>query len=420
MALNRLVFNTDDAQSILDSANVGAFVRSSDGTLVTKHSLSDSEKAGLISQGLIFKSKIAGAIGNSYSFTVIDSTGSGPLSYTEVSGAIVLDLNGLTPTRAQVVTFLMVTTPSSYVDVVSGTPAGNVIVASIQSFSGGSDSSLHQHLDVYSPMYDAAGNPITSSNGSLNVNVTNTVAISASNLDIRDLVFATDKVDVGGSVVALDSATLVALENISAIVTATDLDIRNLDYSIDNIAIKGATGNQLVVNSDGSINANVDVSIVNGSDKLEDAAAASGDVGTYVLAVRQDTLAASTSLDGDFASFKVSAVGALYVNLAESSATITTSDAALADVAIVAKKETLASVNVAQVASSAPLANRKYLNLYNDGKYIAFIGGSGVDSTDGFPMFPGDVMELRAGFSSAVYFVGETGKTAILRTLQLS
>ncbi len=40
-------------------------------------------------------------------------------------------------------------------------------------------------------------------------------------------------------------------------VTATDLDIRNLDYATDNVAIKGATGNQLVVNSDGSINVSV-------------------------------------------------------------------------------------------------------------------------------------------------------------------
>lgn len=48
------------------------------------------------------------------------------------------------------------------------------------------------------------------------VSVTNFPAIqpvSATNLDIRDLTFAADKVDTSGSVVALDSATLAALEN---------------------------------------------------------------------------------------------------------------------------------------------------------------------------------------------------------------
>ena len=94
--------------------------------------------------------------------------------------------------------------------------------------------------------------------------------------------------------------------NVSNTVTveATDFDIRNLDYSQDNVAIKGATGNQLVVEADGSINVNADISVVNGHEKLEDAAHVSGDVGSFVLAVRQDTLANSVSADGDYAALK--------------------------------------------------------------------------------------------------------------------
>jgi hypothetical protein len=41
------------------------------------------------------------------------------------------------------------------------------------------------------------------------------ITVVATNLDIRDLAFATDKVDVGGSVVALDAPTLAALESIT-------------------------------------------------------------------------------------------------------------------------------------------------------------------------------------------------------------
>lgn len=45
----------------------------------------------------------------------------------------------------------------------------------------------------------------------------------------------------------------------------------------------------------------------------EDAAAAGGEAGVQVLAVRQDTLTSSVSADGDFASLKVNALGELYV-----------------------------------------------------------------------------------------------------------
>ena len=69
--------------------------------------------------------------------------------------------------------------------------------------------------------------------GSINTNV------SATDLDIRDLVFATDKVDVSGSEVSLDSATLAALENIT--VSATDLDIRNLVFATDKVDVSGSS-----------------------------------------------------------------------------------------------------------------------------------------------------------------------------------
>lgn len=91
-------------------------------------------KASLLTQGLTFTAKIAGTIGNGYSVTVID-TSSGGLSYIEPSGAIVIDLGGDTPTTADVVTLLA---GSAYTDIVETTP-GSVIVASIESFTGGLD-----------------------------------------------------------------------------------------------------------------------------------------------------------------------------------------------------------------------------------------------------------------------------------------
>lgn len=55
-------------------------------------------------------------------------------------------------------------------------------------------------------------------NGDGSVNITDnggSLTVDATNLDIRDLVFATDKVDVSASVVALDAGTLAALESIT-------------------------------------------------------------------------------------------------------------------------------------------------------------------------------------------------------------
>jgi hypothetical protein len=88
-----------------------------------------------------------------------------------------------------------------------------------------------------------------------------TITVTATNLDIRDLAFATDKVDVGGSSVELGATTLAALESItvqngaggsavniqdggnSLTVDAVDLDIRNLTATdVVTANIKDATG----------------------------------------------------------------------------------------------------------------------------------------------------------------------------------
>jgi hypothetical protein len=75
------------------------------------------------------------------------------------------------------------------------------------------------------------------SDGSIDVNA----AITATDLDIRDLAFATDKVDASGSTVELGSTTLAALESISATVTATDLDIRDLAFATDKVDVSGSS-----------------------------------------------------------------------------------------------------------------------------------------------------------------------------------
>lgn len=114
--------------------------------------------------------------------------------------------------------------------------------------------------------------PVSDAGGSLTVDATD--------LDIRNLVFATDKVDVSGS-------------SITATVSATDLDIRDLDAAQDNVAISDGT-DTLAINADGSLNAVVtatDLDIRNlvfATDKV--------DVSGSTVALDAGTLAALESI----------------------------------------------------------------------------------------------------------------------------
>lgn len=71
--------------------------------------------------------------------------------------------------------------------------------------------------------------------------------VSATDLDIRDLAFATDSVDVSGS---------------SVTVSATDLDVRDLSASQDSVSISDGT-DSLAIEPDGSINVNASESGLN-------------------------------------------------------------------------------------------------------------------------------------------------------------
>jgi hypothetical protein len=132
------------------------------------------------------------------------------------------------------------------------------------------------------------GTLITHTGGALNVNVSNaSIAVTATDLDIRDLVFATDKVDVSGS---------------SVTVTATNLDIRDLTHATDSVKVGDGT-DFLAINTDGSILGMY----------AEDSAHASGDIGAQMLAVRQDTPGSLVSADGDYAPLQVDSAGRLRV-----------------------------------------------------------------------------------------------------------
>jgi len=199
---------------------------------------------------------------------------------------------------------------------------------------------------------------------SLDVHISNTsLEVTASDLDIRDLVFATDKVDVSGS-------TLLGITN---------------DVSIDD------GGNSITVDA-------IDLDI-------RDLTAASDSVASHLFD------GAGTALTSTL----VGADQALDVNVVQ---TIGTDDA-LADTAILSAADTLAAAATAEKVVASNLANRKYLFVRNNDNRTMYVGASGVDKDNGFPVSPGSVIELRAGASVDVYYDSEKSGHAI-RTLELS
>lgn len=205
----------------------------------------------------------------------------------------------------------------------------------------------------------------------------------------------------------------VHLSNASIVVTATDLDIRDLSHTQDSVKI-GDGVDFLAVNADGSINVNADISVVNGSDKAEDSASASGDIGTYMLSVRQDALATSTSTDGDYQSFKTDSVGSLWVHVSQSVAPAAPNTAFTA--ATVAVDDTAGGT--ALVAS--PLANRKKLLIQNLGNKPIYVGPTGVTAASGIRVAAGGNWEIEAGPSIAVFAITATATAVDVRVFELA
>lgn len=319
---------------------------------------------------------------------------------------------------------------------------------------------------VGSYVIGADGTKITHTNtggkDGLDVNVINTVVVSATDLDIRNLVFATDKVDVSGSSVALDAGTLAALESItvqngagasavniqdggnSITVDAVNLDIRDLAFATDKVDVSGSTilvalnsehaedsasadgdigqlilavrhdADTSLVGADGDYGAlqldslgrlkvAADISVVNGFEKAEDAAHSSGDIGGYVLSVRQDTLSASAG-DGDYQSFKTDALGRIYANNAHQTM-------ANAAVSVLVTATDLAATD---------LANRKRILIQNLGTKKIYIGKDNtVTTSNGIELFAGASMELDIGAGVNVHAISSSG-TQDVRVMELA
>lgn len=162
--------------------------------------------------------------------------------------------------------------------------------------------------------------------------------INASNeLQVRD-----DDANTTLASILADSTSIDG--TLTALSKAEDAAHSSGDQGIQALAVRNDTEGSLVdtdgdyaplqVDSLGRLRVIADLDVANLSEKAEDAAHSSGDIGDFVLAVRQDTLASSTSADGDYAAFKVNAAGELYVVDSGANALLTTIDADTSAIAV--------------------------------------------------------------------------------------
>ena len=227
-------------------------------------------------------------------------------------------------------------------------------------------------LDVLSVLADEAGNAVNVSSGALDVNVTNSLGIDV------DLDHTEDSVRLGDGTNFLTSTTV-------GPDIGLDVNIINASVSIDD------GGGAITVDA-------VDLDI-------RDLSAAQDSVQSNLFdgagtALTSTLVGADQALDVNV----VSAVGA---------------DPSLANVAIANASNDLDVANTAEDVVAAPLADRKYLYIYNNGNRRVFVGASGVSSADGFPLSPRSVLELRAGAAIDIEWVGPNTNQNI-RTLELS
>jgi hypothetical protein len=320
MALHRLVFDATDTASQNASANVGAYLRASDGTLLTHTDVSGKKSLDVnVANTLTIDVDLdhttdSVQIGDGTDFLAINNDG----SLNAVVTATNLDIRDLAfATDSVDVSGSSVTVSATDLDI--------------------------RDLAFATDKVDVSGSSVT---------------VSATNLDIRDLAAATDSVSAwtkdgsGNSISSTSNALHVLLQNSSVAVTATNLDVRDLTHASDSIKIGDGT-DFMAVNTNGSINVE------------------------------------------------------------------TTSDPALANTALSAVAETVGTSAVQIVDGGDELANRKYVMIYHNGNKQAYIGQSGVTTSSGFPLPAGSLFEARIGAAVDIFMIADTAGQNI-RTLQLS
>ena len=400
---NKLVFDTTDIETIQDSHSVGAYVRSGEaGALITHHSPVEAGGAtfdfadGDVTVGTDIINEVAHGF---FTGDVIQLTSTGTLP---AGLALATDYYVI---RIDADNFKLA---ASAIDAEQGNAVDITAAAGGGVHTVTKQESERKALDVY--MINEIDINLTQSDEVTVFQGTSPWVVSATQLDIDDLTFADDKVDVSGSEVSLDAATLAALETVT---------------------VEQGTSPWVIGDGGGSIT-------VDGEVALDAATLAALETtnsvqsGTWTVGLSEDhnygavgaaTLRTAAQIGNatGAADFGAGNAGAqtLRVTLADDDV-LTTTDAALANTAIAHAQQPAAAANTAESAVDSILADRKYLFLANAGSKDMVIGGAGVTIETGFPIAPGSYMELRAGAAVDVQWAARAVGGSDLRNLQLS
>lgn len=229
-----------------------------------------------------------------------------------------------------------------------------------------------------------------------------------------DLNFATDQVDASGSVIALDAATLAALEDINATVTATDLDIRDLAFATDKVDVTGS-----------------EVSLASGTTVALDAAslAALEDINATVtgtVALDAATLTALEEITVTATDLDIRDLTAATDNVAISDGTDTLAvntdgsiNTVTAGCSAGASSATTVTNAATQLVASA-LTDRKTMTIQNRGSKGIYIGpNSSVTAATGLFVPKGASAEYCFGPGIDVHAITDSG-TADVRIMELA
>jgi hypothetical protein len=230
--LDHLIFDTSDFTTIDDTHSVGAYVRSgASGALITHHS---NPEAGSITFSFVDGDVTTGT-------DTIAETAHGLVTGDKVR----LTSTGTLPAGLALLTdyYAIRVDNNNFKLASSAKNAERGIAVDITAAAGGGTHTVTEQevdrraLDVW--MVNPIDVNITQADEITVFQGTSPWVVSATDLDIRNLVFATDKVDVSGSTVELGATTLAALENIT--ISATDLDIRDLTHVSDSVRLGDGT-----------------------------------------------------------------------------------------------------------------------------------------------------------------------------------
>lgn len=213
----------------------------------------------------------------------------------------------------------------------------------------------------------------------------------------------------------IDSQTLSIQNTLTALSKAEDSAHVSGDQGIQALAVRNDTPGSLVsangdyapLQVDATGNLRVTGSVTVASDKVEDAAAASGDTGSFMLGVRRDTTGANTSANGDYSEIQTWSNGEMKV-------------VDIANLSIL-QQQVGVTTTAAQIPA-ANLANRKSLMVQNTGSSKVWIGSATLTSTgaaSGIELPANSFMELECGPAVAVYAKTNAG-TGQLNLLELS